>query len=86
MIYQCPLTIYFREISSPSMFPEAYTSCTFLKWDEIKKIGMIPKLEILKLQCEALGGGQWETNDGGFCRLKYLAFKFIKSCSMERLQ
>ncbi|KAL1807645.1 hypothetical protein ACET3Z_024635 [Daucus carota] len=71
-----------RELTSPFMFPATLKKltlvCTFLKWDEMEQIGMLPNLEVLKLQCEAFRGEKWETTDGGFCRLKHLAFKFIK--------
>ena len=74
--------LLYRELSGPTMFPVTLKKMTLvgtsLKWDEMQKIGMLPNLEVLKLQFEAFRGGQWETNDGGFRRLKHLAFKFIK--------
>ncbi|WOH07600.1 hypothetical protein DCAR_0727033 [Daucus carota subsp. sativus] len=74
--------LVFRELSSPSMFPITLKKltlvCTFLKWDEMKKIGMLPNLEVLKLQYQAFRGEHWETHDGGFCRLKHLSFKFMR--------
>ncbi|KAK1390118.1 putative Disease resistance protein [Heracleum sosnowskyi] len=72
----------YRELSSPNMFPvtlkKLTLGCTFLKWDEMEKIGMLPNLEVLKLQYEAFRGEHWETNDGGFRRLKHLSFKFMR--------
>ncbi|KAL1807653.1 hypothetical protein ACET3Z_024643 [Daucus carota] len=74
--------LLYRELSSPNMFPVTLKKltlvCTFLKWDEMKKIGMLPNLEVLKLQYQAFRGEHWETNDGGFCRLKHLSFKFMR--------
>ncbi|XP_074374331.1 putative late blight resistance protein homolog R1A-10 [Apium graveolens] len=72
----------YKELSGPNMSPSTLKKltlvCTFLKWDEMQKIGMLPNLEVLKLQFEAFRGEHWETSDGGFPRLKHLAFKFIK--------
>ncbi|KAL8158357.1 hypothetical protein AgCh_002881 [Apium graveolens] len=72
----------YRELNSADMFPKTLKKltlvCTYLKWDEMQKIGMLPNLEVLKLQFKAFCGGHWETSDGGFPRLKHLAFKFIK--------
>lgn len=54
---------------------------TEIEWEEISTIGMLPNLEVLKLEMYACWGPRWETTDGGFCRLKFLKFKHL---SVER--
>nr|GMD33011.1 putative late blight resistance protein homolog R1A-4 [Ipomoea batatas] len=52
---------------------------TWLAWSEIRLIGMLPNLEILKL-IEACQDREWEPCEGGFRQLKRLV---IKSNSLE---
>ncbi|CAK9137455.1 unnamed protein product [Ilex paraguariensis] len=47
------------------------------KWEEMSVLGMLPNLEVLKLSRNAFIGPLWETNDGGFNRLKFLKLHFI---------
>nr|GMD31430.1 putative late blight resistance protein homolog R1A-10 [Ipomoea batatas] len=49
-----------------------YETC--LAWSEIRLIGMLPNLEILKL-IEACEGREWEPCEGGFRQLKRLVIK-----------
>nr|GLL36180.1 putative late blight resistance protein homolog R1B-17 isoform X4 [Ipomoea trifida] len=46
----------------------------WLPWSEIRLIGMLPNLEILKL-IEACGGREWEPCEGGFRQLKRLVIE-----------
>nr|GMD36325.1 putative late blight resistance protein homolog R1B-16 isoform X1 [Ipomoea batatas] len=44
---------------------------SYLEWNDLSLISMLPNLEVLKL-IDACIGVKWETNDGGFRRLKRL--------------
>ncbi|XP_019152015.1 PREDICTED: putative late blight resistance protein homolog R1B-13 [Ipomoea nil] len=48
--------------------------CTWLPWSDMRFIGMLPNLEILKL-INACQDGKWETSEGGFRQLKRLVIK-----------
>ncbi|KAM7489095.1 hypothetical protein LguiB_026579 [Lonicera macranthoides] len=50
-------------------------SGTALMWKEMWIIGMLPNLVVLKLGNNACVGRRWDTNDGGFHRLKFLKFQ-----------
>ncbi|KAL4567794.1 hypothetical protein LXL04_023388 [Taraxacum kok-saghyz] len=58
------------------MFPEMLTRLTLLNtslnWNEIGTIGLLPNLEVLKLNVNACIGNIWETSDTGFRNLKLL--------------
>lgn len=43
-----------------------------LAWSEMRSIGSLPNLEVLKLRNRACKGESWETSEGGFGELKYL--------------
>ncbi|KAL2509920.1 Disease resistance protein (CC-NBS-LRR class) family [Forsythia ovata] len=45
---------------------------TLLDWVHMSTLGLLPKLEILKLKDNAFKGDLWEAEDGGFCALKVL--------------
>ncbi|KAE9453403.1 hypothetical protein C3L33_14701, partial [Rhododendron williamsianum] len=45
---------------------------TFLDWDHMYVLGMLPKLEELKLKDNAFTGISWTLDDGGFKKLKAL--------------
>ncbi|KAG5560865.1 hypothetical protein RHGRI_004025 [Rhododendron griersonianum] len=45
---------------------------TFLEWEHMSVLGMLPKLEELKLKDNAFTGVSWSVCDGGFKKLKAL--------------
>ncbi|GAB2296710.1 hypothetical protein Dimus_030818 [Dionaea muscipula] len=45
---------------------------TFLEWEHMSLLGMLPKLEELKLKDNAFTGECWSVRDGGFKKLKAL--------------
>ncbi|KAL2484756.1 putative disease resistance RPP8-like protein 4 [Abeliophyllum distichum] len=45
---------------------------TLLDWVHMSTLGLLPKLEILKLKDDAFKGDIWKTEDGGFCTLEVL--------------
>ncbi|XP_019154432.1 PREDICTED: putative late blight resistance protein homolog R1B-16 isoform X2 [Ipomoea nil] len=49
---------------------------TRLPWSDMRLIGMLPNLEILKL-IDACQGKKWETSEGGFRQLKRLVIESI---------
>ncbi|KAA8529816.1 hypothetical protein F0562_034327 [Nyssa sinensis] len=59
----------------PEKLKRITLSGTNLKWSEMWMLGILPNLEVLKLKFHACVGPQWETCDGGFCRLKFLKFE-----------
>ncbi|KAG5578090.1 hypothetical protein H5410_058224 [Solanum commersonii] len=47
-------------------------SCSFLLWEDARVLGNLPNLEVLKLKDFSFQGPEWETDEEGFHRLKYL--------------
>jgi hypothetical protein len=45
---------------------------TFLEWEHMSVLGMLPELEKLKLKDNAFMGVRWSLHDGGFKKLKSL--------------
>ncbi|KAL2492373.1 putative disease resistance protein [Abeliophyllum distichum] len=43
-----------------------------ISWKNMRMVGSLPNLEVLKLKDHALQGTVWEPNEGDFCRLKLL--------------
>ncbi|KVH96367.1 putative late blight resistance protein homolog R1A-10 [Cynara cardunculus var. scolymus] len=72
---------------SPLMFPETLTrltlSDTALDWNEVRTIGLLPKLEVLKLNVNACIGQRWETSDKGFANLKLLKLQDLDIVNWE---
>ncbi|KAL7153494.1 hypothetical protein ABFS83_04G172700 [Erythranthe nasuta] len=44
-------------------------------WEQMKTIGLLPNLEVLKLRCYAFRGVKWETCKDGFAKLKFLSIE-----------
>ncbi|KAI3729694.1 hypothetical protein L6452_18357 [Arctium lappa] len=72
---------------SPLMFPETLRrltlSDTALDWNEIRTIGLLPNLEVLKLNVNACIGQKWETSDMGFANLKLLKLQELDIVKWE---
>ncbi|EYU21836.1 hypothetical protein ABFS82_09G075500 [Erythranthe guttata] len=52
---------------------------TCLKWEDMKlKIGLLPNLQVLKLEKESFVGHKWETIEGQFCNLKVLLISLCR--------
>ncbi|CAA3007973.1 late blight resistance homolog R1A-3 [Olea europaea subsp. europaea] len=49
-----------------------------LSWMQMKKIGELPNLEVLKLRDDTIEGKQWDTNEGEFIRLRYLELDAVQ--------
>nr|AET22504.1 hypothetical protein [Solanum lycopersicum]AET22505.1 hypothetical protein [Solanum pimpinellifolium] len=47
-------------------------SCSLLLWQDARVLGNLPNLEVLKLKYFSFQGPEWETDEEGFHRLKYL--------------
>ncbi|KAG8368566.1 hypothetical protein BUALT_Bualt15G0058800 [Buddleja alternifolia] len=47
-------------------------SGTSFPWEDMLKLGKLPKLEVLKLRNYAFSGALWRSREGGFCCLKFL--------------
>ncbi|WMV56006.1 hypothetical protein MTR67_049391 [Solanum verrucosum] len=45
---------------------------SFLLWEDARVLGNLPNLEVLKLKDFSFQGPEWETDEEGFHRLKYL--------------
>ncbi|XP_042013672.1 putative late blight resistance protein homolog R1A-10 isoform X2 [Salvia splendens] len=43
-----------------------------LGWDDMRTVGLLPNLQVLKLRKHACTGDTWETSEGGFSQLTYL--------------
>ncbi|MCD7454402.1 hypothetical protein HAX54_024801 [Datura stramonium] len=63
-------------IPDPRTFPPNVKKLTlttgYLDWKDMKIIGLLPNLEVLKVRYNCFSGPVWETCDGGFCNLKFL--------------
>nr|XP_043627362.1 putative late blight resistance protein homolog R1C-3 [Erigeron canadensis]XP_043627363.1 putative late blight resistance protein homolog R1C-3 [Erigeron canadensis] len=61
---------------SPFMYPEKLKRLTLsntdLGWNEMQTFGLLPNLEVLKLNVSSCIGEKWETSDLGFPNLKIL--------------
>ncbi|XP_057808870.1 putative late blight resistance protein homolog R1A-10 [Salvia miltiorrhiza] len=62
-----------------SMFPSSllklHLSGLCYPWEYMDIIGLLPKLEVLKLQCYAFRGPRWEVDDFKFPRLRFLVME-----------
>lgn len=47
-------------------------NCSLLLWEDVKVLGKLPNLEVLKLKDFSFQGPKWETDEEGFHQLKYL--------------
>ncbi|XP_057802823.1 putative late blight resistance protein homolog R1A-10 [Salvia miltiorrhiza] len=60
----------------PYQFPSNLRSltlvATFLDWNCMSTLGLLQKLEVLKLKDKAFMGSDWETVEGGFRQLEFL--------------
>ncbi|KAL0432284.1 UNVERIFIED_CONTAM: putative late blight resistance proteinR1A-4 [Sesamum latifolium] len=61
----------------PSIKKLTLKGCRILD-HELNEIGKLPNLEILKLQYCYFQNGNWEAEDGEFCRLQFLLMKGLK--------
>ncbi|CDP00692.1 unnamed protein product [Coffea canephora] len=65
-----------RQISFFSALPcslrQLSLSWSYLPWEDTSLIGMLPRLEVLKLKHFAFHGPKWEPKTKGFCRLTHL--------------
>ncbi|PIN16903.1 Apoptotic ATPase [Handroanthus impetiginosus] len=69
--------------SFPPKLRKLTLSGTSLPWDDIFKLSMLPKLEVLKLGNYAFSGAVWKCMEGGFRCLKFL---LIGSTNLETWQ
>ncbi|MCD9641772.1 hypothetical protein HAX54_028207 [Datura stramonium] len=63
-------------IPDPRTFPLNVKKLTlttgYLDWKDMKTIGLLPNLEVLKVRYNCFSGPVWETCEEGFCNLKFL--------------
>ncbi|XP_057772142.1 putative late blight resistance protein homolog R1A-10 isoform X2 [Salvia miltiorrhiza] len=63
-------------LPQPHQFPPSLTSltlcATFLSWEHMSTLGLLKRLEVLKLKDYAFSGDIWEAADGGFRCLELL--------------
>lgn len=73
-------------VQSGPTFPQSLKklrlSVSECQWEDmiLAKIGSLPHLEKLHLKDGYFKGGKWETSEGQFCSLKYLA---LEACKLE---
>ncbi|CAI9096253.1 OLC1v1032351C2 [Oldenlandia corymbosa var. corymbosa] len=60
------------EKSFPKQLSKLTLQNTLLGWSEMSTLGKLEKLEVLKLKDNAFQGKLWQTEKGGFLRLKHL--------------
>ncbi|CAI9775579.1 unnamed protein product [Fraxinus pennsylvanica] len=65
-----------HRLSAQNVFPSNLKKLTlsgsYLPWEDMKSLGMLPNLEVLKLRSFAFDGDKWSPVEGGFLRLKLL--------------
>ncbi|XP_057787132.1 putative late blight resistance protein homolog R1A-10 [Salvia miltiorrhiza] len=65
-----------RRLPPANKFPPSLRNLTLadtqLDWSEMRILGLLKGLEVLKLKCNAFKGGKWVTDDGGFEHLESL--------------
>ncbi|KAI3445834.1 hypothetical protein Pfo_002499 [Paulownia fortunei] len=66
--------------SFPPKLVKLTLSGTSLPWEDMFKLSMLPKLEVLKLRNYAFSGAVWKSREGGFPCLKFL---LIGSTNLE---
>lgn len=59
----------------PSNLKKFTLSGSYLPWEDMKILGMLPNLEVLKLRSFAFDGDKWSPVEGGFLRLKLLVIE-----------
>ncbi|KAI7993642.1 putative disease resistance RPP13-like protein 3 [Camellia lanceoleosa] len=56
----------------PPNLKELTLADTLLDWEHMSTLGLLPKLEVLKLKDKAFQGNRWKAIDGGFRLLRFL--------------
>ncbi|CAL5430485.1 unnamed protein product [Camellia sinensis] len=56
----------------PPNLKELTLADTLLDWEHMSTLGLLPKLEVLKLKDNAFQGNRWKAIDGGFRLLRFL--------------
>nr|GMD19829.1 putative disease resistance RPP13-like protein 3 [Ipomoea batatas] len=69
---QCQIPSLPQWYKFPPNLKKLTLSDTFLDWQQISTLGMLPNLEVLKLKDYAFKGTHWEPLDGGFRLLRVL--------------
>uniref|UniRef100_A0AAU7LKX8 NLR required for cell death 0 n=1 Tax=Ipomoea aquatica TaxID=89636 RepID=A0AAU7LKX8_IPOAQ len=69
---QCQIPSLPQWYKFPPNLKKLTLSDTFLDWQQICTLGMLPNLEVLKLKDYAFKGTHWEPLDGGFRLLRVL--------------
>nr|GLL42329.1 putative late blight resistance protein homolog R1A-10 isoform X2 [Ipomoea trifida] len=77
------------KLGSINSFPQSLKKLkivkTWLSWEAITLISMLPNLESLKLLLAYKMGEEWETGDGGFPKLKFLFISGAKLKNWETM-
>ncbi|KAL7115224.1 hypothetical protein ACP275_04G171600 [Erythranthe tilingii] len=61
-----------KNLKFPTSLKKLTLSGSNLDWEELKGIGSLPNLEVLKLEYHSVRGSKWNPIEGQFLRLKYL--------------
>lgn len=69
---QCTIPGLPQSYKFPPNLKKITLSDTFLDWEHMSTLGMLPNLEVLKLKDYAFKGSHWEPLDGGFRLLRVL--------------
>lgn len=67
-------------IAFPSSLKKLVLSRCEIPWEDMSIVGLLPNLEVLKLQYQAAKGQKWNPVEGEFSRLKFL---LIDDCELE---
>ncbi|KAL0385064.1 UNVERIFIED_CONTAM: putative late blight resistance proteinR1A-4 [Sesamum radiatum] len=70
--HHIPDVVYPEKLTFPLQLRKLTLSGLRLPWHNLKIIGALPNLEVLKLQRNACQGPEWRPIEGEFCQLKFL--------------
>lgn len=86
-----PIVIPTLVLPPPDAFPQNLKNLSFdgdflLAWKDLRIIGKLPKLEVLKLSNHTFSCEEWEVVEEGFPRLKFLLLdelyiRYWRTCS-----
>ncbi|KAL0421807.1 UNVERIFIED_CONTAM: putative late blight resistance proteinR1A-10 [Sesamum latifolium] len=83
--YHIRHAVYPEKLTLPLRLRELTLSGLRLPWYNLKSIGALPNLEVLKLQRSACQGPEWRPIEGEFCQLKFLLLEGLSDLVQWRV-
>ncbi|KAL0385065.1 UNVERIFIED_CONTAM: hypothetical protein Sradi_2900800 [Sesamum radiatum] len=83
--YHIRHAVYQEKVALPLQLRELTLSGLRLPWYNLKSIGALPNLEVLKLRRSACQGPEWRPIEGEFCQLKFLLLEDLSDLVQWRV-